>query len=284
MSLYRKKALEKLQSPDRVDELLQVVHRRDWIVLSVFGLLFVAAVAWGIFGRIPITAEGHAVLLRPSTVLGFQSPAAGQLVSWKVNVGDRVDIGAPLAVLERPALVRALDEARLELAELESQHDQLGRLSSTTAELERTHADGRRSFLMEQLELEREELERTRALAIEVRDTTLDVLAEEERTTTRLRRRARSLGADLRERVQAYVELEERGLASEASLVDAREAAVANELRQSELELQLREVERRRLQAEQEHRAVLRDLSERRSAIADMELQLRELDLSEAEL
>ncbi|MEM7248125.1 MAG: NHLP bacteriocin system secretion protein, partial [Acidobacteriota bacterium] len=43
-------------------------------------------------------------------------------------------------------------------------------------------------------------------------------------------------------------------------------------------------IEQSRLQAEQEHRAVLRDLSERRSAIADMELQLRELDLSEAEL
>ncbi|MCW8139504.1 MAG: NHLP bacteriocin system secretion protein, partial [Planctomycetota bacterium] len=66
--LFRQQALERLSSPDRLDELLVVLGRGDWTLLVTAAALVVAALAWGAFGRIPLYAEGRAVRARPGAV------------------------------------------------------------------------------------------------------------------------------------------------------------------------------------------------------------------------
>ena len=46
--LFRQVALERLSSPERLDELIEVTTPRLWLVLLGAGALFLAAVGWGV--------------------------------------------------------------------------------------------------------------------------------------------------------------------------------------------------------------------------------------------
>ena len=58
-SLFRKESIERLSSPERLDQLMQVVNPKSWLPLVALGSLVGAAIIWSIYGRIPITVEGR---------------------------------------------------------------------------------------------------------------------------------------------------------------------------------------------------------------------------------
>ncbi|MFQ3614168.1 MAG: NHLP bacteriocin system secretion protein, partial [Cyanobacteriota bacterium] len=64
--LFRKESLERLSSPEQLDQLLQVVNPRDWLPLGCLAALVGAGLMWSIFGRIPLTVSGQGVLVYPS--------------------------------------------------------------------------------------------------------------------------------------------------------------------------------------------------------------------------
>ena len=62
--IFRKVALERLSSPEQLDQLMQVTSPKGWIaLLSICGLLAVVVV-WGFVGTIPTTASGDGILIR----------------------------------------------------------------------------------------------------------------------------------------------------------------------------------------------------------------------------
>jgi hypothetical protein len=65
-SIFRKESLERLSSPEQLDQLMQVVSPRSWLPLATLGCLLGLALAWSVLGRIPITASGQGILVHPS--------------------------------------------------------------------------------------------------------------------------------------------------------------------------------------------------------------------------
>ncbi|HEY9647242.1 MAG TPA: hypothetical protein V6C88_12770 [Chroococcidiopsis sp.] len=65
-NIFRQKSLERLSSPEQLDQLMQVVNPRSWLSLAALGSLVLLTVVWSIVGRIPITATGKGILVRPS--------------------------------------------------------------------------------------------------------------------------------------------------------------------------------------------------------------------------
>jgi hypothetical protein len=65
-SIFRKESLERLSSPEQLDQLMQVVSPRSWLPLATLGCLVGLGLAWSIFGRIPVTASGQGILVNPS--------------------------------------------------------------------------------------------------------------------------------------------------------------------------------------------------------------------------
>jgi hypothetical protein len=88
--LFRQVALERLSSPERLDELMEVTTPKTWLALLGVGALIAAAIVWGIYGRVPTFVKGQGVLIREGSLQAVETPAAGELRDLLVAVGDEV--------------------------------------------------------------------------------------------------------------------------------------------------------------------------------------------------
>jgi multidrug efflux pump subunit AcrA (membrane-fusion protein) len=101
--VFRKVALERLSSPEQLDELLQVTRLSGWLVLATVALVIAAAGAWAVLGSVPVTSPGEGVLMpavEPVAVLLPRPALVGELA---VREGDAVVAGQPLARLHSTA-------------------------------------------------------------------------------------------------------------------------------------------------------------------------------------
>lgn len=102
--IFRKAALERLASPEQLDELMQVATPRGWLAFLALASLLVAAVAWGIWGRIPIQVNAPAILLHSGGVKNVVTLYTGQVSALHVRPGDLVQEGQVVATLTHPDL------------------------------------------------------------------------------------------------------------------------------------------------------------------------------------
>jgi hypothetical protein len=65
--IFREKALQRISSPDDLDEMIQIIGPKDWLIFLVTGVLLALLLAWGFGGRIPVTREGRGLLVSPES-------------------------------------------------------------------------------------------------------------------------------------------------------------------------------------------------------------------------
>jgi hypothetical protein len=95
--IFSKAALDRLSSPEELDQLMQVTTPKGWLALIGLGTILVMALIWGIFGSIPTKVDGQGILLRTEGVYHIASTAAGQVIELYVNAGDIVTEGQTVA-------------------------------------------------------------------------------------------------------------------------------------------------------------------------------------------
>src|SRR5262249_8440960 len=97
--IYRQEALDRLASPDRLDQLMPLTAPRGWIALAACGLLLAMALVWSIFGSIAITVDGQGILTRDGGLTTVTAPADGAVARVPVQPGAVVENGQTLAWL-----------------------------------------------------------------------------------------------------------------------------------------------------------------------------------------
>lgn len=100
--LFRTTALEQLNSPDQLDQLLQVTQPTGWIALAACALLLLAALLWGLFGALSVNVTGRGVLLAPGGVKDVAALVPGQVLDIDVAVGDVITVGQVVAQVVEP--------------------------------------------------------------------------------------------------------------------------------------------------------------------------------------
>jgi HlyD family secretion protein len=146
--LYRPKALERFASPDNLERLIPAVRRKDWLSLTVTGVLIALGSAWCVAGTVPTVVSGRGVLLRPRRIVQAQTAVSGRLSELIVQQGDDVHAGDLIARLDFSELQKQIEEDSRSLARLEMQDGA------------RTEAEGRQLALQGQQDiLERKSLE-----------------------------------------------------------------------------------------------------------------------------
>ena len=114
--IYRKAALERLSSPEQLDQLIQVVRPTSWIMLVSVLTLMVAFVAWGVLGSVHTRVDGQGILLGGS-VYDLVPLASGQLTEVLVREGDVVAPGGVVARMAQPELAQRIADTQARLAE-----------------------------------------------------------------------------------------------------------------------------------------------------------------------
>jgi HlyD family secretion protein len=197
-NLFRAEALAHVAIPERVDMLMQVTRPRSWLPLLCLTLVLFLGVLWSIFGRIPINVSGRGILIRPGKVLGFQAPAPGQLQSLNVHVGDVVQKGSVLAVLDQASLRKQLEQERAKLEAMKAEYGAVAELQKERAALEKSILTERRQDLAKRIE-------ETRTIADRLRETHLKSIDDQRSNIQRgleLAKRITGLKKQLLERTE----------------------------------------------------------------------------------
>lgn len=116
--LFRKKALERLASPDNINELIQITSVRSWLALSAMGALLLALIAWSVFGKMPHTALGNGILIKSGGIAEITSLGSGVIEEVRVEEGTKVQLGDTIAVIAQPELKLHIKNAEERLNEL----------------------------------------------------------------------------------------------------------------------------------------------------------------------
>lgn len=113
-TIFRRVVVERLSSPDQLDQLLQVLRPRSWMLLAAIGLLFASAFAWSVSGTVAVTVPASGLLLRPGGIADLAASHEGHVVALP-SVGDELSAGETAVTLERTAPAADGEGARVEV-------------------------------------------------------------------------------------------------------------------------------------------------------------------------
>ncbi|WP_028466963.1 NHLP bacteriocin system secretion protein [Nisaea denitrificans] len=124
MSIFREKALKRLSSPENLDEALVAASPFHWVAYAAAALLVGITVAWGFLGEVPTRVNADGILLhRDSEVFSASAEGSGELIEIRVRLGDHVEAGETVAVLDQDVDVLRLETARDKLSSAEARRE-----------------------------------------------------------------------------------------------------------------------------------------------------------------
>ncbi|MEL6164284.1 MAG: biotin/lipoyl-binding protein [Cyanobacteria bacterium J06628_3] len=211
--LFRKESLERLSSPERLDQLMQLVNPRDWLPLASLGVFVFLALVWSIFGRIPITENAPGVLIRPKRVVHFQSPISGQLKSVNVKSGECVEKNRILATINPSGLKQQLQQQRAKRSELMAQASDSGSLQRQRSKLEKEALISERASIQQRLQA-------AKALNPVLKNQGLAAIAQQRQTLQQRLRTAQALIPALKNKASSAIA--QQRISIQQRLSDAR--------------------------------------------------------------
>ncbi len=145
--IFRSVALERLSSPEQLDQLMQVTTPRGWLMLVGVGALLATALVWGVLGSVPERINGKGILARSGGVLEVEASGDGRVTDVSVRVGDVVSEGQVVARIQRQDLALRIQQKRAEVAELGRRHQQQVQFGERDVQLQAAYRAQRREQL-----------------------------------------------------------------------------------------------------------------------------------------
>ena len=153
--LFRKSALDKLASPERLDVLMEVTSPKGWVALLTIGSLLVGLVIWSVFGSIPERINGAGILIRGGGLRQLRASGDGTLMKFTLQLNDQVKEGQVVGEIsqigsaeEVKTAQQRLDQAQREYETSKAEDEAtIAGINSTIAGL---NADSSRNQLLKQ--------------------------------------------------------------------------------------------------------------------------------------
>ncbi len=243
--LFRKSALDRLSSPEQLDQLIRLTRPRDWIATLALLALIALAGLWSVLGRVPERVKGSGILITTGgRVVDAVATGDGTLTEILVPVGTRVRRDQELARIIQPGLRQQKINLEAVIAERESQ---LEALKARIGQSDRAAREAMRA--------------RTDVLSLRVRDA-------RERVTAMEKQAERDNGLFERKLI-TWAQLNQTRM----SLAEARQSELEAESQITDLETQ--EITRRSAD-DREVRAAEERVAEARRQQSELDIQLRQ--------
>jgi HlyD family secretion protein len=222
--IFRKAALDKLSSPEQLDQLMQVTTPKSWLALTGCCALVLTAVAWGLFGKIPTKVHGVGILIKHGGVFMVASRGEGNLLELRVQPHQFVRNGQILALVSQPELELRIRQGATNQQRLEGDLEVLLQFHTQERGKEETDQDTQR-----------------RTFAGMISNQTERIKA-------------------LEDRVNVQQKLLARGLVAEERVLETRNSLYVATDERARAEVQLKQLDLNRLQAEERRRQQRLDL------------------------
>ncbi len=98
--IYRKSALERMSSPDKLDCMLTVTSPMSWLIILAVVVICGAVVVWSIFGNFPETVSAQGMVVSPQRTNTVYSSDGGTVIEITVDIGDTVANGVVIAKIK----------------------------------------------------------------------------------------------------------------------------------------------------------------------------------------
>jgi len=112
-SLFRKSSLDRIVSPEQVDQNLKIISSKGWLLFTACFILVILFIIWGIFGTINTKVFGQGIIITKGGLNVVQSQFTGEVRKVYFNLGDHVkkgEIVAKIALRDREERVTRLKD------------------------------------------------------------------------------------------------------------------------------------------------------------------------------
>ncbi len=113
--VFRKVSLDRLSSPEELDQRLTVTSPTGWLACLAIIMLVVTGIIWGIFGRIPDKAMGQGIIISSGGVTNVIPRVSGQITDVSVREGDYVVKGDVIARVEQTDITQEINKLKVDL-------------------------------------------------------------------------------------------------------------------------------------------------------------------------
>lgn len=117
--LFRKSSLEKLSSPEQLDKMIVITPPSFWMALAGAGIIIAGALAWSVFGRLPVNVETQGIYVNNGGVYSVYSETTGIVERLAVHEGDEIRKGDVVAYLSTDDLEQKLIDYDTRIANIE---------------------------------------------------------------------------------------------------------------------------------------------------------------------
>lgn len=268
--LFRQEALDRLSSPEQLDQLVEVVNPRAWLPLAAISSLIISALLWSIFGRLPITVIGQGILVRPGRVVQFQSTSAGRVLTLNIRPGAEIRQGDEIVTIDQSSLQQQLQQEQEKLAALVDQTEK-------TSQLRRRQTQLQEGILKQQQEILQTALQNSVALTPILQNKGLIAL-QENREGLKLRlSQLRTQLPELEQRLDIRRQLSESGAISADALFQFQQEYFDRLAQVSEVETRLRQLDVQEIEIQTQ-------FLQNQSAIRETQTNLQDLTIQASKL
>lgn len=123
--MFRKVSLERLASPDQLDQLVQITTPKGWLALIAIILFLISILTWGWLGRIPTNVSGQGILLATGGVYEVSASHTGRVKGIYCDLGELILKGQLIARIAQPELIDTLNAKKEILNDLNEEYKEV---------------------------------------------------------------------------------------------------------------------------------------------------------------
>jgi HlyD family secretion protein len=157
--LFRKVSLERLSSPEELDQVIQVTTPKGWIALLTLAGLIIVGMIWGIFGSVPTKVSGMGIFISGEGVKDISAPTWGQVTTVYISPGEIVARGQMVARIAQPELITEISRMRSKLMEFEREKSQIRTYIQSETGLQAQHSDREKTRISSEIINLREQID-----------------------------------------------------------------------------------------------------------------------------
>ena len=119
-NIYRKSAIEKLSSPEQLDEMITIIHPSFWVASVSAFVILLAALIWSIFSRVPVKLSTEGIYMSGEGISAVYAEDQGIVEEIVKREGEEIKKGDVLVRLSTREINEKLADTNDRIKKVES--------------------------------------------------------------------------------------------------------------------------------------------------------------------